>query len=98
MRLLHYAVLLPLACAGCAHTLQPQDFSSKTPEMLPMQFFAGHTHSWGIVETAGGEPKETFETDAIGTVDADGTLHWPQRLTFFRWQGAGARLALPPDG
>jgi hypothetical protein len=83
MRALNFALLLPvLACAGCAHTLQPQDFSGKTPELLPLQFFAGHTHSWGIVETAGGEPEETFETDAIGAVDADGILHWPQHLTF----------------
>jgi hypothetical protein len=83
MRLIQLAVLIPLfACAGCAHTLQPQDFNGKMPELLPLQFFAGHTHSWGVVETAGGEPEETFETDAIGTVGADGTLHWPQRLTF----------------
>ena len=62
--------------------MQPRDFSEQIPQMLPMQFFAGHTHSWGIVETADGEPSEKFETDAVGTIDADGVLHWPQRLTF----------------
>ena len=83
MRSLKLACLLPLlACVGCANTLQPQDFKDQTPEIRPMQFFTGHTHSWGIVETGSGEPRERFETDAVGYVDADGALHWPQRLTF----------------
>jgi hypothetical protein len=83
MRSLKLACLLPLlACVGCSSTLQPQAFKDQTPEIRPMQFFTGHTHSWGIVETGSGEPKERFETDAVGYIDADGSLHWPQRLTF----------------
>jgi hypothetical protein len=78
-----YFCLIPLlSCLGCTTAMQPQDFEGRTPTMSPLQFFVGHTHSWGIVESASGEPTETFETDAIGTIDPDGTLHWPQHLTF----------------
>ena len=77
-----FAALSVLACAGCTTTLTPQDFSAGTPELQPLKFFQGHTHSWGVLETASGEPTQRFETDATGTLESDGTLHWPQRLTF----------------
>jgi hypothetical protein len=83
MRLVRSACLLPLlVCMGCSTTLTPQDFAGHGPDLVPDRFFVGHVHSWGIVETADGQPTERFETDANGTLDADGTLRWPQTLTF----------------
>ncbi len=83
MRLSFIAVLLTLfACAGCSQTLTPQAFSDNTPEMQPLTFFSGHTHSDSIMETSGGEPEQVFKNDGLGTVGTDGTLHLMQRFTY----------------
>ena len=83
MRRTYLAGLLPLlVCAGCAQTLQPQSFGDGTPEMQPLTFFSGHTHSHSIMETSGGEPEQLFENDGIGTVDTEGTLHLTQHFTY----------------
>ena len=52
------------------------------PAFDPTSFFAGHTHSWGVIETRSGAPSEWVVTDSHGEQQGTGRLHMVQHLTF----------------
>ncbi len=76
---------LLLVCAalfvtGCA-SKPIASFDYGRPIFDPLKFFAGHTHSWGMVETRSGQPKHILTTTTDGHLEADG-LHFEQDLAF----------------
>lgn len=80
---LHRFLLVPLVVItldGCASkTLKT--FKDGRPLFKPEQFFAGHTHSWGIFEKRSGVPTEILLTETTGKWDGS-TLHFEQDLVF----------------
>ncbi|MDQ2770404.1 MAG: DUF3833 domain-containing protein [Bacteroidota bacterium] len=72
------ALLSLFALASCA-SLKPESFSSTPPNLDPVTFFGGHTHSTGVIESRSGEPSERITTQTAG-VFANGILHMEQDL------------------
>jgi len=48
----------------------------------PVTFFAGHTHSWGVIENRSGAPREWVVTDSHGEQDGPEKLRMVQHLSF----------------
>jgi hypothetical protein len=74
---LSFFALLFGGCANKAIT----SFESGRPFFDPLRYFAGHTHSWGVFETRGGQPTSLLTTATDGHMEADG-LHFEQDLAF----------------
>ena len=79
---LHRATILlaALALAGCAG-MPPAQFSDGKPTFEPDKFFAGHTRSWGVIETRTGAPAERITTESRGRW-VGGAVHIEQDLAF----------------
>jgi hypothetical protein len=57
-----------LCLAGCAS--EPMGmFKDGRPLLEPEKYFAGETHSWGIVETPSGRPRQVLHTRTFGRWD-----------------------------
>jgi len=70
-----------LSLAGCA-TLQPHDFA-KSPTTFELdRYFTGHTRSWGVFESRGGQPRRSFIVDSVGKRDARGVVTLTQYFRF----------------
>lgn len=69
-----------IGLASCAtHPLEL--FKDGRPLFKPEEYFAGHTHSWGIFENRSGEPTKLFYTQTTGKWDGT-VLHFEQDLIF----------------
>lgn len=64
------ALLLCLVICACGG-LEPESFGGGAPHFEPDKFFAGPTHSWGVIEDRSGNPTSRFRTDAVGRWDGD---------------------------
>ena len=73
-------VLSLVVLSGCT-ALAPADFAGGTPRFEPETFFAGHVHSWGVVENRSGDPRQRFTTDLVGRRDGE-TLVIAQHFSF----------------
>jgi hypothetical protein len=51
--------------------MTPADFAGGKPLFEPEKFFAGHIHSWGVMENRSGAPTSRFTTDIVGHRDGD---------------------------
>lgn len=65
---------MDLALAGCASKPIAANKDGR-PLLKPEEYFAGETHSWGIIETPSGKPKEVLYTRTMGRWDGS-TLHF----------------------
>ncbi len=74
------AAVIVLAVSGCA-SRQAESFAGGKPVFDPGQYFRGHTHSWGIVESRSGAPGQTLRTETHGRW-AGGIFHFEQDLAF----------------
>lgn len=74
---------------GCAQALAPSAFDGGSPEFRPEAFFAGSTHSSGVLQNRSGEPTHRFRVEGQGEVLADGSLRLEQRVSF---QGAAPQV------
>ena len=64
---------IAIAMAGCGS--EPIDaFKNGRPLFEPGKYFAGQTHSWGIIETPSGKPKEVLHTRTAGRWDGRSLL------------------------
>src|SRR5690348_18268268 len=63
-------LLLFLGLSGCG-PLKPSDFAGGEPGFEPEKFFAGHVHSWGVIENRSGDPSSRFTTEIEGRSDGD---------------------------
>jgi Protein of unknown function (DUF3833) len=72
--------LLTLALGGCA-SLQTASFSGGRPVFDPQKFFAGHTRSWGVIETRTGQPSQVITTESRSHWEGK-TLQIEQDLVF----------------
>jgi hypothetical protein len=78
-----FALLLVAALTACDTPLTIQSFENTTPELDPVRWFAGRTHSWGFSEDRGGSPVTgRFTTDTDAHSDPDGTLVMAQTIHF----------------
>jgi hypothetical protein len=66
--------------AGCDNTPSPP--VGIGPTFDPIGFFAGHTHSWGVIENRSGAPSEWVTTDCRGEKQGTDHLTMVQHLTF----------------
>jgi hypothetical protein len=66
--------------AGCYR--KPTPPAGVGPAFDPIAFFAGHTHSWGVIEGRSGAPSEWVVTDSHGEKQGTDRLVMVQRLTF----------------
>jgi hypothetical protein len=73
-------VILALALCGCAGK-PVESFNHARPIFAPERYFAGETHSWGIVETRSGRPMEILHTRTVGHWDGR-YLHFEQDIVF----------------
>lgn len=81
MALLAGSVIVGMV-TGCANPRQTMEkFSRESPKMVPEQFFAGRTHSWGVFEMAKGAPTQVLTTKTVGVPTKDG-LRFEQELRF----------------
>jgi hypothetical protein len=71
---------LALVLSGC-HSEVPVAAFANAPAFDPVQFFTGHTHSWGVEEDRSGAPKGAVTTDCVGTATGSDGLHIVQHLT-----------------
>ncbi len=80
MRLYKLALLLLLAVhlTGCA-SMKPAAFDGSTPDLDPVAFFTGRTHSSGVFETRAGQPAQRITTTTLGVMKRD-TLFIEQDL------------------
>ena len=58
-------ILLLILLSGCA-AMKPADFEKGAPKGDPVQFFAGHTRSAGVVENRCGKPTARITTETMG--------------------------------
>ncbi len=65
--------------AGCA-TMKPSSFENDTPIFEPERFFAGLTHSTGVMESRGGTPTRRITTQTQGVIK-NSSLHIEQDLS-----------------
>ena len=72
--------VLALAFSGCA-SRQAASFSEGRPVFHPGTYFNGRTHSWGIIESRGGEPDQVITTQTQGHWEG-GTFHFEQDIFF----------------
>ena len=59
------SILILFLASGCA-SMKPADFEKGTASGDPVQFFAGHTRSSGVVENRGGKPTVRITTETTG--------------------------------
>ena len=83
--LCHTGELLATALGGCA-SRQAGSFSAGRPLFEPGVYFNGPTHSWGIIESRGGEPDQVLTTQTQGHWEG-GTFHFEQDLLFEKEKG-----------
>ena len=72
---------LCLGLAGCGEALPPSSFQAQEPAFRPERFFAGETHSTGVLETAGGAPAVLLRVEGQGRVLPDGRFELVQVVT-----------------
>jgi hypothetical protein len=65
---------------GCA-SREAASFKDGRPLFDPGAYFRGRTHSWGIIESRGGEPSQVLTTQTQGHWRGD-TFHFEQDLAF----------------
>jgi hypothetical protein len=87
--LCHTGTLLATALGGCA-SRQAGSFSAGRPLFEPGVYFNGPTHSWGIIESRGGEPDQVLTTQTQGHWEGD-TFHFEQDLLFEKEKGSTDR-------
>jgi hypothetical protein len=75
-----FIALVAMGLGGCA-SAPIESFNNTRPLLDPEKYFAGKTHSWAMVETPSGEPKETLTTRTVGHLDGT-TLHFEQDIVF----------------
>lgn len=68
--------------SGCDRTPEAFAADSGVATFDPVMFFAGPTHSWGVVENRSGTPSEWIKTDSQGWVDRTNKLRMVQHLRF----------------
>jgi len=65
---------------GCA-SKPIETFTNTRPVLKPEKFFAGRTHSWGVLESSSGKPTEVLNTATNGQWDGN-SLHFEQDIVF----------------
>ena len=75
------ALLAAGLLASCSPPLPVSGFASSAPPFDPVAFFAGHTHSWGVLENRAGQPTGIVQTDCQGSPEGGDGLHMIQQLT-----------------
>ena len=81
LRLLGLALMLSLT-AGCGQNSERSVADGSDPAFDPIAFFAGHTHSWGVLENRAGVPTEWIVTDSHGRTESADRLQLVQSLSF----------------
>jgi hypothetical protein len=71
---------LGLCVAGCA-SKPIGAFKDGRPLLEPEKYFAGEAHSWGIVETPSGRPRQVLHTTTNGSWNGH-ELRFEQDITF----------------
>ena len=66
--------------AGCS-SMAPENFDRSAPRFEPEKYFEGPTRSWGVIESARGNPRSRFRTEMMGVRDGD-ALVITQDFTF----------------
>ena len=74
-------VLVGLGLSGCASALSPSAFQDGVPELRPDRFFAGPTHSDGVLENRSGEPTNRVHVTGQGVALEDGRFRLDQTVT-----------------
>ncbi|MGB8167226.1 MAG: DUF3833 family protein [Chthoniobacteraceae bacterium] len=72
--------IFAICFGGCA-TRQAASFKDGKPVFDPGVYFRGRTHSWGIIESRGGEPSQVLTTQTRGHWAGD-TFHFEQDIAF----------------
>jgi Protein of unknown function (DUF3833) len=72
--------LTAMLTAGCTEKPIPADITGG-PAFNPIEFFNGHTRSWGVIESRSGAPTERIVTESVGVRDGD-RLRLIQHLSF----------------
>lgn len=70
--------LLLLCLAGCATPMAPPSFAAAQPVFTPEAFFAGRTHSWGLLQARSGAPTRTLAVEGLGAAQPDGSFRLDQ--------------------
>lgn len=80
MRILFFpaSMLLCYLISGCS-SLKPTAFNDSSPKLDPVQFFAGTTHSAGVMEVRSGKPAKRITTETQG-IFKEGILSIEQDL------------------
>jgi hypothetical protein len=73
-------LLLALLLAACSRPMPVGQFAGPGPQIDPIAFFTGHTHSWGVLENRRGAPSEIVRTETTGEAEGPDGLHMMQRL------------------
>jgi hypothetical protein len=72
MRLiLFFALFIGLILTGCSK-MQIEDFTQKTPEFIPQEYFNGSMTAYGLVKDRSGKIIRTFKGELIGSWDKNG--------------------------
>lgn len=79
MKFTTLTLLLSLLVLTSCSSIKPESFSNTAPNLDPVQFFGGHTHSAGVLEARSGKPSERITTKTVGAY-ADGVLSMKQDL------------------
>ncbi len=74
--------LLPLGVASCAASTPLPSPASAGPSLQPEVFFAGRTHSWGVLQARSGAPSHALAVHGLGQTEPDGTFRLDQVVTF----------------
>lgn len=74
------AVPVLLLLVGCSSPLKREAFAQTSPAFDPVQFWTGHSESWGVIENRSGSPTSIITTTTDGTPEGDGGLHMVQHV------------------
>lgn len=64
-------ILTTIFFTGCS-TMKLEEFSNKTPEFIPQEYFNGKMTAYGLVKNRSGEIIRTFKGELIGSWDENG--------------------------
>jgi len=68
---LSFLFLIPFIFLGCSK-MQIEDFTNKTPEFIPQEYFNGKLKAYGLVKDRSGKIIRSFKGDLVGSWDENG--------------------------
>lgn len=90
-------ILILLLFTGCA-TMKIEDFTNKSPEFIPQEYFNGPMTAYGMVKDRSGKIIKTFKGKLIGSWDENGVGTLDEKFVYDNGETQTRVWTLKPTG